>query len=168
MTARKAGSAFCRLIAESEKEGIMNKERINRLKELAEKATPGPWWFGGLFSFYADDTALGTVQQFCDGRYITAANPQAILELIAELERLEKENERWRIEVHDLDSSGREAAQDMQALEKEADWLAKRLAEFCDPDHDDQCCVLCRESCNGVDGKEWREAARKAMEASNA
>lgn len=59
----------------------MDKDQIARLKELAEKAdeiiAPNELWAHCNRKVCAD--------------YIAAANPQAVLALIAELERLEKE-----------------------------------------------------------------------------
>lgn len=130
----------------------MNKDfwrRIDRLEELAGKATQGEWDvynFSKVFSVESGNNLFQAYSGFdseghkWDGKvnalYVAAAYPAMILEMIAEMRR----------------------------LEKEADWLARRLVEFCDPDHDNQCCVLCRRNCNGVDCKEWREAARKAVE----
>ncbi|HCA6585628.1 TPA: ead/Ea22-like family protein [Pseudomonas aeruginosa] len=83
----------------------------NKLKELAERATPGPWsaaWEEG------DDTAWSNLfpviqagngevvignegfytdleQDKANATFCAAANPQAILGLIAEVERLEEE-----------------------------------------------------------------------------
>lgn len=112
----------------------MDKAELERQKELAEKAA-----LVMAKEEYKDEPFI-ILGRTAFVKFLYALTPDALLDLIAMTER----------------------------LEKEIDWLAKRLAEFCDPDHDDQCCVLCRENCNGVDGKEWREAARKAMEASNA
>ena len=51
-----------------------------------------------------------------------------------------------------------------ERLEKESDWLAYRLKEFCEPSNNDpQCCYLRRRYCNGVRTDEWREAARNAI-----
>ena len=55
----------------------------------------------------------------------------------------------------------------VERLEKEAEWLSKRLAEFCDPEHDEPCCYLCRECCDRVKAHEWRDAARKALQESS-
>ena len=88
---------------------------MERLEELAEKAMPGPWAYGtdaekcgakypDSNRVYAnlhpqDDPVYGILLsvnhnlKLCDttAAYIAAANPQAILELIADYERLEKE-----------------------------------------------------------------------------
>lgn len=60
----------------------------NNLKELALKATPGPWEVDPIYSFIIDKN--GEPIEFfdedgpCDNAdYIAAANPAAVLELIA-------------------------------------------------------------------------------------
>ena len=76
----------------------MNKEQIARLKELAEKATPGKWKNPGRQYIVSDIDpsepiicdVIGNNFRF-DIAYIAAANPQVILELIAENERLERQ-----------------------------------------------------------------------------
>ena len=89
---------------------------LEKLKELAQAATPGPWEKCGgttpkytgictaedvpIIDEFADsidvDGAPGYEQQAANARYIAAAHPQAMLELIAENERLRDENERLR------------------------------------------------------------------------
>ena len=86
----------------------MNKEQIARLKELTEKATPGPWVYFGYESGNGNISLtvgtekpgrdickaysqLGHHNCSCNAAFIAAANPQVILELIAENERLEKQ-----------------------------------------------------------------------------
>ncbi len=64
---------------------------IETLKALAEKATPGPWqqYAHGNQIYGADEffiTAVQSKNSEVDAAYIAAANPQAILSLIAELE----------------------------------------------------------------------------------
>ena len=120
----------------------MNKdfwERVNKLEALACNTNAGPWWhgIGHPHEIYTENEnwPIAAVESYNDAAYIAAANPAMIKEMIAELRR----------------------------LEKEADWLAKRLAEFCDPEHDEQCCYLCREYCDRVKAHEWREAAHKAV-----
>lgn len=70
-----------------------------RLKQLAEAATPGPWQYlefdphsipeachGVLCT---DDMYIGCDVGKKDGAYIAAANPEAVLGLIARIEKLE-------------------------------------------------------------------------------
>lgn len=134
-------------------------ELLADLKENAKKATAGPWFYGkdaenigwqhpDSNRVYANlrnqnNTIYGilvTVNyhvKSCDhtASFIAAANPTVMLALIDKIDQ----------------------------LEKESDWLAKRLTEFCDPDHDDQCCALCRKNCDNVEIKEWRNAAKEAL-----
>ncbi|WP_110877002.1 ead/Ea22-like family protein [Franconibacter helveticus] len=71
---------------------------IAKLKAAAEKATPGPWRltvtrFNGItrgpFSLTKED-ALANAAEKVDAEFIAAANPAAVLELIAALEAAEK------------------------------------------------------------------------------
>lgn len=86
------------------------KERIQQLKELAEKATPGPWlssmdsnavttergeWIFQLWS--KDESDFRNF--FANREYVSKVDPQSILVLISELERLQGENERLKEEV---------------------------------------------------------------------
>lgn len=116
----------------------MDKDKLNELKELAEKATPGPWIYDeedgtiepletvGLRSIIAEPTYSN------DAAFIAAANPQTVLELIAEIER----------------------------REKEADWLAARIIHLCD-DLDCYCTVSNCDGSASISG--IREAAREAV-----
>lgn len=86
----------------------MNKTELDRLKELAEKATPGPWmahvFLGpevlttgdiiGKYQVVIENEVIAN----CDNRngdcaFITAANPATILAMIAEIEQLQNENQ---------------------------------------------------------------------------
>ncbi len=73
----------------------------NKLKELAERASVGDWsyspciegqpFFGQVWDAAGDSLCVMdhmTGQANADGDYIAAANPKAILNLIAEVERL--------------------------------------------------------------------------------
>ncbi|HBP1657364.1 TPA: hypothetical protein L5U92_000743 [Pseudomonas aeruginosa] len=100
----------------------------NKLKELAERATPGPWsaaWEEG------DDTAWPNLfpviqagngevvignegfytdleQDKANATFCAAANPQAILGLIAEVERLRTDAARYRwLRERDLETISR-------------------------------------------------------------
>lgn len=79
--------------------------------------------------------------------------------MTAEIQRLEEENARLKIEAHDLDSSGRETAKDLENLEKEADWLADYLC--------DVACVRDIKPCDSTKTCRdcWRDEARKAVKA---
>jgi len=72
---------------------------IEQLKKLAEQATPGEWRIeesGDMYDAYAGKLGLlgnAPYSEYApdieDARYIVAANPQVILELIAMVERQE-------------------------------------------------------------------------------
>lgn len=75
----------------------LTREERERLKELAGKATPGPWGRDGaivlgngrgLADVWGEDTSL--VEDDHNAAYIAAANPSAVLALIEEVERLEQ------------------------------------------------------------------------------
>jgi hypothetical protein len=67
---------------------------IDKLKEVAKKATPGPWktWIEGEGKAWGSDPGVCIGKQFLEGfhgyedvRYIVAADPTTILALIADL-----------------------------------------------------------------------------------
>lgn len=81
---------------------------LKKLRELAVKATPGPWTCAGGIYVYSrdamiadnnDETALvrargvgggmSREQQEANVEFISSANPQAVIELLDRLERLE-------------------------------------------------------------------------------
>ena len=105
---------------------------ITELKELAEKATPGPWeWDGDASNYDPENEApwlaqapwtsrdsknvlMGTIKAVRaeDAAYIAAANPAAILELIAKLEEAQAQMERqkdewlsWEAKRRDLEKA---------------------------------------------------------------
>ncbi|QJP08354.1 ead/Ea22-like family protein [Pseudomonas multiresinivorans] len=70
---------------------------LTKLKELAERATPGPWTTDAAQSVIADSDQLNSGWVICEcfgsdekanRNFIKAANPAAVLELIAEVELL--------------------------------------------------------------------------------
>lgn len=85
----------------------------NKLKELAERATPGPWVVdaqqsGAIFNIESKSGDLCIAmsqenpastrlemneQRRVNAEFIAAANPQAILALLDEIDRLKAENE---------------------------------------------------------------------------
>lgn len=71
--------------------------KLEELKQLAETATPGPWRFveQGMRRIENSDTEAfvceGAALESEDARFVAAANPAAILALIAEVESLRKE-----------------------------------------------------------------------------
>jgi hypothetical protein len=82
------------------------------LKELAKRATPGPWIASGVTHRFTDTGRFmfvnceplgeicrlpvpdrqgdGYAPTICDQRFIAAANPAAIIDLIDEIERLKR------------------------------------------------------------------------------
>lgn len=124
-------------------------KRIDRLEELAGKATQGEWNYCGC-EIWANETTMshdvvGKVEKFEDAQYIDAADPAMILEMIVELRR----------------------------LEKEADLLAEKLAEVSDSMFDDEmedlgfeCSQECEQSGCTLECRKnnWLESARKALE----
>lgn len=137
----------------------MNKdfwERINKLEELAGKATPGTWIIKNdpedrydydiafITTTERQNASIGEIaqvscyepdiieepivkEQIANAEYISAANPAMIKEMIAEMRR----------------------------LEKEADWLAEELASVYKSEFEGTMDLL------DVNG--WREAARKVV-----
>jgi hypothetical protein len=63
---------------------------IEELKRLAEAATPGPWYdrAGVLRGTGGGIKPIATIYNGLNSPYIAAANPAAVLELIAEVEAL--------------------------------------------------------------------------------
>lgn len=74
------------------------KTKIEELKRLAEAATPGPW-FAAISSNMNNSVHVSmgiicdTGKNIDDAAFIAAANPAAVLELIAEVERVTKQRE---------------------------------------------------------------------------
>ena len=87
---------------------------INKLRQLAQAATPGPWKMlpvgDGRQKFAVADSeflsiltvtdeggaTFGTVYDDDDARFIAAANPATAIELLDRLEAAEKEIESWK------------------------------------------------------------------------
>lgn len=148
----------------------MNKdfwERIDKLEELAKKATQGKWsgYYGDKNEDYIDGAINNEYVHIamvnkpnCENNtlFISSANPAMIMEMIAE----------------------------MRMLKKEAEWLAEHMQAVCELNPSGICTESCPVSCSCDDfpflkrhqddgtttnKKEWREAARKAVsEADNA
>lgn len=74
---------------------------LDRLETLAKAATPGPWEIDPVFNiiakkeciYYDEYDGIGSASNI---RYIAAANPAAILELIAELRDTRRERD-WLV-----------------------------------------------------------------------
>jgi hypothetical protein len=121
---------------------------IQNLKNLAESATPGPWECREAegaaaichqHGWVADDFSEQTL---LDTRYMAAANPAAVLELIAENERLASQNKWFKAQIESIalqhapmepipDAEGwsvKLPGYDLQTLLRDADryrWLMK-------------------------------------------
>ena len=90
---------------------------INKLRRLAQAATPGPWYVTGKLTRYVEARIDGWLiqevaacgptkadggygpQQEANARLIAAANPATISELLDRLEAAEKERDALRAEV---------------------------------------------------------------------
>ena len=90
---------------------------INKLRRLAQAATPGPWYVTGKLTRYVEARIDGGLiqevaacgptkadggygpQQEANVRLIAAANPDTISELLDRLEAAEKERDELRAEV---------------------------------------------------------------------
>ncbi|MBK7052201.1 MAG: hypothetical protein IPH54_16790 [Rhodoferax sp.] len=73
----------------------MTQEQINELRQLAQAATPGPWYdrAGVLRGTGGGIKPIATIYNGLNSPYIAAANPAAVLELIAEIERVTKQRD---------------------------------------------------------------------------
>lgn len=98
------------------------------LKALALAATPGPW----EHRFVEGDGASGAIchehgwvaddftdQSFKDTAYMAAANPAAVLGLIADIERLNEDRERIRSQRMEYASKYEQAIEDCDQLKAE-------------------------------------------------
>ncbi len=82
-------------------------QELRKLRKLAEKATPGYWSYvgreyadnGGTFETIEAETGT-VIGEYSlsekDARYISAASPAAIIELINRVEKAEKDAGRYR------------------------------------------------------------------------
>lgn len=94
---------------------------INKLRRLAQAATPGPWKMlligDGRQKFAVADSeflsiltvtdeggaTFGTMYDDADAKFITAANPAAITELLDRLEAAEKERDALRAKIEQME-----------------------------------------------------------------
>jgi hypothetical protein len=80
----------------------MNQEQINELRQLAQAATPGPWYdrAGVLRGTGGGIKPIATIYNGLNSPYIAAANPAAILALIQQRDELlaALEQERKRLD----------------------------------------------------------------------
>lgn len=110
--------------------------KYDELKRLAEAATPGPWSYDGSYicparvegetTYVESWSALADSHQMENVRYIAAANPAAILELIAEVDRLAAEYqieiERHRTTREQLEQAKREC-EELRAYAERYRWV---------------------------------------------
>lgn len=67
----------------------ITSEQLAELKELAERATQGEWPYNENWLWCTDDGFHHwKICQYGDCQFMSAANPQTVLALIAEIERL--------------------------------------------------------------------------------
>jgi hypothetical protein len=80
----------------------MTPADLSRLESLAREATPGPWMSLDFQPWKVWDgegnNLLGSFANDCDGAYIAAANPAAVLALIERARELEGKLEAIRDE----------------------------------------------------------------------
>ena len=122
----------------------MNQEQINELRQLAQAATPGPWAYttdSNDFPVNGYVTVRDCIYSVCilpyegirtddrvtdNGLYIAAANPAALLALIAEIDSL-------RDEVNGLTGElGRERERLDWAVSRESFYDHTTRVFFCD------------------------------------
>lgn len=143
---------------------LVSPERLQRIRELAQKATPGPWKVSGKFTCqvvvdyqpqkgraggygsgddfvcFLNDGENGTYndekEQTNTAAYIAAVYPGVVLAMCEEIARLRKQ---------------------VALLDKEAKWLAEHIPKT--SMIDGKAKVQCL---RGM--QEWRETARKAAE----
>jgi hypothetical protein len=100
-----------------------------KLKELALAATPGPWASGGNWVSTQKDNASIADCSRGDEKYIAAANPAAVLGLIADNERQLDEKLAWQ-ESEAVIRAERDALKaECEGLRKDAEryrWLRAR------------------------------------------
>lgn len=118
---------------------------LNELKELAKKTITD---LKTKFSVSAE--------------YFAATNPVAILELIAEIEKLRAKDGVQSVACDECKEVEAELKYKNERLEKEVDWLAYQLAD--DSIIDPPCGVDCNPCELGCRQEKWIEAARKAAE----
>ena len=118
---------------------------INKLRRLAQAATPGPWYATGKLTRYVEARIDGGLiqevaacgptkadggygpQQEANARLIAAANPATISELLDRIEAAEKEN---ALKERVIDALGSE----LNAVAKERDELRTALEKIADWD----------------------------------
>lgn len=148
---------------------MISQKKLDELEKSAKAATPGAWELIQLYGCHIavqDQKGLPKgifsitsmeVNKEENAKYVAAANPAMVLEMIAEIKSLRQENAR---------------------LNAEADWLADRCDEFCGnhnfcgecimlagPFKKDKCAGGAKIEYVGQEPKDldWRAAAREAV-----
>lgn len=137
----------------------MDKEQINKLKVLAQRATPGPWGSKNDTIVYSlnktTPRCICNVYSENDEAYIAAAHPIAIMELI-------EENKYLQAVVNGYKNANDEAQEIINELKAENARLEKDF-DACIDDCN-ECRGFCPYDCIGQNNKEtWRTAAREAV-----
>ena len=117
---------------------------INKLRRLAQAATPGPWYATGKLTRYVEARIDGGLiqevaacgptkadggygpQQEANARLIAAANPAAISELLDRLKATEEDRARFLVEMGRLCAQCdalRAKVAEMEQQEPVAEWL---------------------------------------------
>lgn len=147
----------------------MTDEELAEIRELAEAATPGPWygWFEpkeNMIEARGAKWVMGLSPVSCpfteslietcgEDVILSFECPKQVLISTDDLEYMVAANPKTVLALLDEVKRLRE---EVARLEKEADWLAESLdiiTRFCAP-----------EVINDLKYKSWREAARKAVE----
>lgn len=154
-------------------------ESLLARRELAEKATPGPWIRERGFLVYGPwrgrpVSGKEGILNPADAAHIAANSPDVVMDDIDEILRLRAEVEFWRQETQDVRENFERTLQcerdKTDRLEREADWLAEQLSYSCSFTGEHNCGIPkpCPKTygcgCLDVEAEEWREAARKAVE----
>ncbi|MFJ3486600.1 ead/Ea22-like family protein [Pseudomonas sp. NPDC090202] len=107
---------------------------IKELKALAEAATPGPWGYNGNCGFRVWSTPLdcyvfdtGTQP---DAEFVAAANPAAVLELIAEIERLRDSHQQVCENYNKVSYASEERGRQIDQLKAENELLRRLASEI--------------------------------------
>lgn len=117
----------------------------SELKRLAEEATPGPWGRDGSYvcpvrveggtTYIESWRAIADSHHLEDVRYIAAANPTAILALIAENEQLREDHDRqWRLAQSGIQNTEAVLAENAK-LRAESEAMASLLRRFVENEH---------------------------------
>lgn len=153
----------------------MDREQINNLKVLSQRATPGPWASKNDTIVYSQHkaTPLCVCKAYSanDEAYIAAANPIAIMELIEENKYLQAVVNGYKNANDEAQEVINELKAKAEQLEKEADWLAAALSElgnleseYFSPQVQDCPNPKIYDCCYGDCQYCWRTAAREAVD----